>query len=761
MLLQRLPLRTARVADRPLSGRTAQRQPAAAPRRPHRRPGRPRRRDLPRLLRAGDLLVFNDTRVVPARLFGRRRAAARLSCCSSACSAAHARSSSCVPASQQSPALESTSPAVRCATVTGRDGDFWVVELDARRRDVSRTARRDAAAAVHRSREPSQPIASATRPCMRATPGAVAAPTAGLHFDDGAARRAARGAASSSRYVTLHVGAGTFPPVRVRATSSEHRMHAERLHVAPTPVRRSSAARARGGRVVAVGTTACARSRRRRRAAQLAAVRGRNARCSSTPGFRFRVVDALVTNFHLPESTLLMLVCAFAGTRGACSPPTGTRSSAALPLLQLRRRDVRRRRHRRAKRAMKFELLESATAPRGAAGSHFARGAVETPAFMPVGTYGTVKAHDARGARRRSAPQIILGNTFHLMLRPGIEVIRAPRRPARVHALAAADPHRLGRLPGVQPRRPAQDHRGGRRVPLARRRRRRSFLTPERSMRDAARARLRHRDGLRRVHRRTRPTEDAARESMELSLRWAKRSRDAFSDAATRDGAVRHRAGRHVPAACGSESLGGLVEIGFDGYAIGGLAVGEPEAGARLAVLEALAPHAAGRPAALPHGRRHAGRPRRGRAPRHRHVRLRDADAQRAQRPPLHERGRDQHPQRAVPGGYRAARPALRLLHLPELLAAPTCATCDQCNEILGARLATLHNLHYYQRLMARMRAALDAGTFARFADRFPGRTRGCRHGDGQPGGPSGIIAGLFCDAPAGGGRQEFSSWIG
>jgi S-adenosylmethionine:tRNA ribosyltransferase-isomerase len=140
--------------------------------------------------------------------------------------------------------------------------------------------------------------------------GAVAAPTAGLHFDAELLERC-RAAGAELAQVTLHVGAGTFQPVRV-ANVAEHRMHAERLVVGSDAVHAVEAARARGSRVIAVGTTAV-------RALETAAVGGTlvpydgETRLFIKPGDRFSVVDALVTNFHLPESTLLMLVCAFGG----------------------------------------------------------------------------------------------------------------------------------------------------------------------------------------------------------------------------------------------------------------------------------------------------------------------------------------------------------------------------------------------------------------------------------------------------------------
>ncbi|MGB5234927.1 MAG: tRNA preQ1(34) S-adenosylmethionine ribosyltransferase-isomerase QueA, partial [Candidatus Macondimonas sp.] len=145
-----------------------------------------------------------------------------------------------------------------------------------------------------------------------AHPGAVAAPTAGLHFDQALLEQlVAKGVTLGT--LTLHVGAGTFQPVRAEQLA-EHRLHAERVEVSATLCEQIAAARARGGRVVAVGTTVV-------RALETAAQDGElrpyagETRLFIHPGraFRFRVVDALITNFHLPRSTLLMLVCAFAG----------------------------------------------------------------------------------------------------------------------------------------------------------------------------------------------------------------------------------------------------------------------------------------------------------------------------------------------------------------------------------------------------------------------------------------------------------------
>ena len=139
----------------------------------------------------------------------------------------------------------------------------------------------------------------------------MAAPTAGLHFTDGLLNRI-RELGVDTVFVTLHVGAGTFQPVRAERLE-DHVMHSEWLEVTAEVAERVGQTRAQGGRVVAVGTTSV-------RALESAACEGEirpyvgDTRLFITPGYRFRVVDALVTNFHLPESTLLMLVCAFAGT---------------------------------------------------------------------------------------------------------------------------------------------------------------------------------------------------------------------------------------------------------------------------------------------------------------------------------------------------------------------------------------------------------------------------------------------------------------
>jgi S-adenosylmethionine:tRNA ribosyltransferase-isomerase len=266
--------------------------------------------DLPLLLRAGDLLVFNDTRVVPARLYGRKDSGGRVEILlervlDGAGALVQLRSSK-APATGSVIRLEGGGT----ARVAGRADDFWVLEFDA-----------DPGAVFDRQGEMPLPpyLRRAAEDFDRERyqtvyarePGAVAAPTAGLHFDRELLAACAE-AGIASAHVTLHVGAGTFQPVRVDDLA-EHRMHAERVVVPAETCDAVAACRARGGRIVAVGTTTVRALESAAQAGTLAPFNG-DTRLFIVPGFQFRVVDALVTNFHLPESTLLMLVCAFAGS---------------------------------------------------------------------------------------------------------------------------------------------------------------------------------------------------------------------------------------------------------------------------------------------------------------------------------------------------------------------------------------------------------------------------------------------------------------
>ena len=267
-------------------------------------------KDLLSMLEPGDLLVFNNTRVIPARLFGEKASGGKLEALIERITGehealAHLRSS------------RSPKPGSRIVLggaeveVLGREGVLFRLQfLDERPLlDILEQAghmplppymqREDAA----EDRERYQTV-------YAEKPGAVAAPTAGLHFDQpllGALQ--AKGV--NFAFVTLHVGAGTFQPVKVD-NIHEHEMHAEYIEVGPEVVDAVKATRAAGKRVVAVGTTSVRSLESASASGEIAPFYGES-RIFIFPGYRFRSVDAMVTNFHLPESTLIMLVSAFAG----------------------------------------------------------------------------------------------------------------------------------------------------------------------------------------------------------------------------------------------------------------------------------------------------------------------------------------------------------------------------------------------------------------------------------------------------------------
>jgi S-adenosylmethionine:tRNA ribosyltransferase-isomerase len=265
--------------------------------------------DLLELLRPGDLLVFNDTRVIPARLHGHKSSGGRVEILierlvSDGEAQAHVRASK-----SPKPGSELLVGEYRLQ-VRGRDGDLFQLRCD------------DGGFAELLERHGHMPLPpyiqrdddlldqKRYQTVYAERPGAVAAPTAGLHFDEAMlARIADKGIASA--HVTLHVGAGTFQPVRVDKLD-EHVMHSEWLEVGQDVVDAVAATRARGGRVVAVGTTSVRSLETAASAGSLAPYQG-DTQLFIRPGYHFRVVDALITNFHLPESTLLMLVCALAG----------------------------------------------------------------------------------------------------------------------------------------------------------------------------------------------------------------------------------------------------------------------------------------------------------------------------------------------------------------------------------------------------------------------------------------------------------------
>jgi len=269
-------------------------------------------RDLPALLQPGDLLVCNDTRVIKARLLGEKPTGGSV----------EALIERVLPGHEVWAHLRA-SKSPRAGSLVRFDDAF----------DAEVLGRAGPEGALFHLRFPQDPLtllerhghvplppyithddtaedAARYQTVFAAQPGAVAAPTAALHFDEPLlAALAARGVQRAM--VTLHVGAGTFQPVRTERLA-DHRMHSEWFDVSAATVAAVNATRARGGRVVAVGTTTLRALESAARSGVLLPQTG-DTDIFITPGFRFQVVDVLVTNFHLPKSTLMMLVSAFAG----------------------------------------------------------------------------------------------------------------------------------------------------------------------------------------------------------------------------------------------------------------------------------------------------------------------------------------------------------------------------------------------------------------------------------------------------------------
>ncbi|HET9298747.1 MAG TPA: tRNA preQ1(34) S-adenosylmethionine ribosyltransferase-isomerase QueA [Candidatus Polarisedimenticolaceae bacterium] len=272
--------------------------------------------DLPDVLAPGDLVVVNDTRVVPARLLGRKRTGGRAEILLLEATGEDTWRALLAHAPAPGGVVELGEGV--SATVLAREGEVGTVRLSATATDLhgalARLGRMPLPPYVHRA--PGDPRDATDRERYQTVfarePGAAAAPTAGLHFTPEVLDRlAARGIARTA--ITLHVGPGTFLPFRGEEVAEDHRLHEEPFAVPPAAAVAIAETRARGGRVVAVGTTVA-------RTLETAAAGDGTVRAGSgrtrlflRPGSRFRVVDALLTNFHLPRSSLLVLVCAFAG----------------------------------------------------------------------------------------------------------------------------------------------------------------------------------------------------------------------------------------------------------------------------------------------------------------------------------------------------------------------------------------------------------------------------------------------------------------
>jgi S-adenosylmethionine:tRNA ribosyltransferase-isomerase len=267
-------------------------------------------RDLPTLLSSDDLLVFNDTRVIPARLFGHKASGGAVELLVERILDAH--HALVVGGGRKKPSSGMDMPAANKADVIVLEHEDEFIKIKFTNAALPEFLYQHGHvplppyvqhADTHEDSERYQTV-------YAKVPGAVAAPTAGLHFDAGILQQLTQLGVRQA-FVTLHVGAGTFQPVR-EENILEHRMHSEQAIVPQTVCDAVADTRRRGGRVVAVGTTAV-------RSLEAAAADGGLRPFSGEtslfiyPGYSFRVVDVLITNFHLPESTLLMLVAAFAG----------------------------------------------------------------------------------------------------------------------------------------------------------------------------------------------------------------------------------------------------------------------------------------------------------------------------------------------------------------------------------------------------------------------------------------------------------------
>ena len=269
-------------------------------------------RDLPSLLQPGDLLVFNDTRVIPARLFGNKATGGRVEILIERLLPGEEARAQLGVSKPPQPGSRIALDAGGEAEVLARGDDgFWHLRFhlaEPLEQWLLHAGRLPLPPYIQR--EPGKDDDERYQTVFARQVGAVAAPTAGLHFDD-ALLHALRARGVQFGHVTLHVGAGTFQPVRVDDIH-QHRMHSEWLNVGAELVQQVRRTREAGGRVIAIGTTVVRALESAMRDGELQPFAG-DTQIFIFPGYRIHSVDALLTNFHLPESTLLMLVSAFAG----------------------------------------------------------------------------------------------------------------------------------------------------------------------------------------------------------------------------------------------------------------------------------------------------------------------------------------------------------------------------------------------------------------------------------------------------------------
>ena len=274
------------------------------------------------LIQADDLLVFNNTRVIPARIYGFKETGGKVEILierltSDTQCLAHVRASKTpktgnkITLCKNDTDLSNADTSEFSLTVNGREGDLFILnsEPGTNIADIMESVGH-MPLPPYIEREDSVDDFSRYQTVYGEVPGAVAAPTAGLHFDDDLLKQLSDKGVESA-FVTLHVGAGTFQPVRSDLIE-DHVMHYEYLEVPQETVDKCAQARQRGGRIIAVGTTTVRSLESASQSGELKPFSGETD-IFIYPGYQFKSIDALITNFHLPESTLLMLISAFAG----------------------------------------------------------------------------------------------------------------------------------------------------------------------------------------------------------------------------------------------------------------------------------------------------------------------------------------------------------------------------------------------------------------------------------------------------------------
>lgn len=267
--------------------------------------------DLASYVQAGDLLVFNDTRVIPARFYGTKDSGGMVEVLIERIIDDHTVLAQTRAAKAPKPGKTLRLEDKFDAEVMGREGDLFVLRFigDGTALELAEKYGR-LPLPPYMEREPEALDVDRYQTVFARDPGAVAAPTAGLHFD-AALIDSLTAKGVDTAFVTLHVGAGTFQPLRVEDIK-KHKMHSERITIPQTTVDKINTAKKNNKRVVAVGTTVMRALETVARNGEISAFNGETD-IFIYPGFEFKVVDRLITNFHLPETTLLVLVSAFAG----------------------------------------------------------------------------------------------------------------------------------------------------------------------------------------------------------------------------------------------------------------------------------------------------------------------------------------------------------------------------------------------------------------------------------------------------------------